>query len=153
MPLTEDITHEVAGTSLQTFEVNAGATVYAGGYLALIAPGHSGAGKVTPFLDDTNGHIPLGFATHGAAAGEKVKVEVGGRRHNNQAVTGVTAATDAGKFVYCVDDGAFSLTAPITVATHVGKIIRFVSAGVADVEFFPHASMMLEFKAADGAAG
>lgn len=49
------------------------------------------------------------------------------------AVTGVLTSTDPGAKVYASDGATFTLTS--TGNTYVGKIVRVISAGVADVAF------------------
>lgn len=68
----------------------------------------------------------------GGAAGAKT-VRVIARGFVRLAVSGVTAITDVGGAVYASDDATFTTTA--STNTYIGQIARFVSTGVAVVQF------------------
>ena len=51
----------------------------------------------------------------------------------NLPVTGVTGVTDFGIGVYATDDGTFTTTS--SGASQIGKVVRYVTTGYADVYF------------------
>lgn len=69
--------------------------------------------------------------TGGAAGAKNVRVIAKGLVQ--LAVSGVTAITNVGDAVYASDDNAFTTTA--STNTYVGAVRRFISSGVALVEF------------------
>lgn len=92
------------------------------------------AGNARPL---TAGDPFLGFAeakvdnSSGSAGDKRVRVK---RRGQVQIpVTGVTGITDVGDDVYASDDDTFTLTE--STNTRIGTVTRYVSTGVAVVEF------------------
>lgn len=69
--------------------------------------------------------------TGGAAGAKNVRVIASGLIQ--LAVTGVAAVTDVGAAVYASDDNTFTTTA--STNTYIGAVRRFISSGVALVEF------------------
>lgn len=95
--------------------VNA-AVVFAGGLCAIGNADHGTAaniGRAYPF-SIASGAIPVGMAEAGVtgtgSSANKVSLLAEGRVIEQLAVTGVTAITDVGKWVYATDDGTFTLT-------------------------------------------
>jgi hypothetical protein len=97
------------------------------------AVGDNGSGYARPL---TAGDPFLGFAesqadnSGGAAGAVNVRVRDTGRV---QLAIGSLVITDVGKPVYASDDDTFTLTA--TSNSYIGRVVRFVSAGVGIVEF------------------
>lgn len=133
--------------------VNA-AVVYAGGLQAIGNADHGTAanrGRSYPFAI-ANGAIPVGFAEAGVtgtgSSANKSSILVEGRVQEQRAVTGVTAITDVGKWVYATDDDTLTLTRA-TLNIPVGIIVDWYSGTSCDVYFLSFGEL-LAIQAAGG---
>lgn len=98
------------------------------------AVGDNGSGYARPLVaaDPFLGFCYSQCDNSSGAAGAKY-VDVWKRGAVKLSVTGAVI-TDVGRAVYATDDNTFVLIGP-TASTFIGRIVRFVSAGVAIVEF------------------
>jgi hypothetical protein len=151
MVLAANASLSVRGATLISPEVINGDIVYAGAYTAIGSRDHATAatrGRALPWLDDTLGLIPAGWALQqvtgntGATPIPEVDLNIDDRVCKNIAVTGLAGDVgDVGRIVYAVDDGAFTLVRPTTIGFPAGIIVRWVSATNADVLFFGLATL------------
>ena len=115
---------------------------------ALVIGGHAALNRSTgkmEFADDAANLIPMGIITTqlhgdntnltGNAAGDYSAVARGGIVAQ-VAVTGASAITDAGKFVYATDGQTYTLTSPADDSVPYGIVMRWVSSTTCDVYFF-----------------
>lgn len=117
--------------------VNA-AVIFAGGFCAIGNADHGTAankGRSYPF-SIAAGAIPVGWAEAGVtgtgSSANKSQLLVEGRVIEQLAVTGVTAITDVGKWVYATDDGTFTLTR-VAMNIPIGIIVDWYSGTSCDV--------------------
>lgn len=111
-------------------------TVYAGSFIGLVRS----TGRATKWAD-TAGLEFLGYAERGAvgdtSASPPVEVEVNeeGQVLEGVTVTGGSAITDNGDFVYAADDGLLTLTPTVNVGP-IGKVLRWRTSTNCDVRLF-----------------
>lgn len=127
--LAADSPLTIEGGTINEYPVIASDIIYEGAAVGLV----SGTGHARPLAA---GDRFVGFAEQkadnsaGAAAAINVRV-----RHKGKVQLSVTGAviTDVGQPVYATDDAAFGFIP--TAAVFVGRVCRFVSSGVAVVEY------------------
>lgn len=120
----------------QEFPVITNDIIYEGAAVAIV----KATGFARPATGDTSVEFFAGFAvrkadnTGGADGAIKVQVRQKGIVHDLP-VTGATI-DDYGKTVYADDDDTFTLTLGAgTADVPIGKLEKFVSAGIADVRY------------------
>lgn len=127
MALTKDSFLKHCLGDFEHYPVKASSTIYEGGMVGL----DSGYARALVAGDQFAGHAFQGvIETTAANGGCNVKV-LSGSYKLQVAITGV-AVTDVGKDVYASDDATYVLTA---AGTKVGKVVRYVAANTAVVEF------------------
>lgn len=99
---------------------------------AAVGSNSSGYGRGFTLGDTFRGHANGGVDNASGSAGDKNLLLRRGRYCLEVSISGVSI-TDAmrGSKVYITDDGTYSLR----IGLHVGKVVRYVSSGVAIVEF------------------
>ncbi len=116
MALAKDTPRITAGRRYIAPQVVNASQLFGGSYVALGSQFHATAanqGRAFPW-NDANGSIPLGFNQQGvtgdASRDNLAQTNIEGRVIEQLAVTGASAITDVGKWVYMTDDGTFTLT-------------------------------------------
>lgn len=128
MALAKDTPGKPLGGHWVDYPMAASVTIYEGGFV-----GDNGSGYARAL---TAGDPFLGIAQKGCvettatAGGQFVRVRTGTWRQEF-ALAG--AITDIGKVVYATDDGTLSLTAGTN--TPVGRVVRYVTAALMEIEF------------------
>ena len=110
--------------------VTASKTIYEGS--AVSDDGGAGTIDCVTGTESFAGFAEKGVVASATAGATLLRVRTRGIV-KNLPVTGITAVTDFGIGVYATDDGTFTTTA--SGASQIGKVVRFVSTGYADVYF------------------
>lgn len=128
MALSADTPRKVLGGHWVDYPMLASATIYEGSLVGL----SSGYARALTALDTFVGIAQKGCVeTTAANGGETCRVRAGVWREEFTLAS--VAITDVGKPVYATDDGTLSLTPGAYSA--VGKVIRYISSNLAEVEF------------------
>ncbi len=129
-------TEPAPGSSIMDMEVTNAVQVYAGGfYMMSITTGY----VVVPA--DTAAYVWLGIAQRNAlgdtSATPPVKAQftTGPTVLRNYPVTGVTAVTNQGDYVYCTDNSTLDVSATSNTKP-VGSILKWYSGTTCDVQLF-----------------
>jgi len=128
MALSKDTPQKVLGGHYIDYPMVASATIYEG---SMVGDNASGYARALIAGDPFLGIAQKGCVeTTAAAGGQYVRCRVGTWRQE-YALAG--ALTDIGKIVYASDDGTLTLTAGTN--TPVGRVVRYVSATLMEIEF------------------
>lgn len=152
MALSSATVRRLRATESLATQVVSGSTVYHGSFLALGAAYHATSGKrgyVYPYNDE-DGAIWWGLSKGGGGSGTSQSQDsvtgdgtsdemIAGIMESfivaNDSVTGVTAATDVGRYVYLSDDDTPTLTRP-TVGCPLGVVVAHRTSTYCDVMYF-----------------
>jgi len=128
MPLTQDSPRPYELGTINELPMAANTVIYEGA-----AVGDNGSGLMRPLVagDPLRGFAESKqFNNPGTASAVRVRVRVSGLVRVS---IGSLVITDVGKSVYASDDDTFTLT--VESNSHIGRVHRFVSAGIGIVAF------------------
>lgn len=133
----------------QPYVLTNAVVVYRGSLIGLVRS----TGRATKW-SDTAGLDFLGFADKGATGDTSasppvdVLVDDSGKVLENVAVTGASAITDNGDWVYAADDGSFTLT-PTTNVKAIGVILKWHTSTTCTIRLFTPEEYAAQLLAAD----
>lgn len=132
-------------------QVASGSTIYQGGFLALGGASASSPGRLVPF-NDAAGLIPYGLSQGGGGSGTSqgqnsvvgdatadnmVSAALDGFVVEKTAITGLSAITQVGAYVYLTDDDTFTVTRPTVGGALVGEVCAYRATSEGDVFCYP----------------
>ena len=154
MALTADVQISTAGADTLAYPVLSGATIYAGGVVAVGTPTHPTAGRRGRAFAWTGaaGERIVGLSISGGVnnagvvgiVAETVEVSVTplGQVAKRITVTGVTTLAGVGEPVFAADDDiqTVTLTRPAR-GVAIGKVTRYYTGSICDVYLYSHAEL------------